>query len=192
MEIKYEREVSIEFYKKAPFIHWYKVEGFHDNLSQFKEEITTGFHEEKKERWGKGLWNVSLSKGGAFEYSTNIFYYIINNYYFVTKPFFNSNIQVYIQDNKEGRSIPHSHETTSTITATTYLDPPEEGEGGELELSYNEQKMRIQPKKDIIYFFPSWLTHRPLPQTREKPRVCLNWGYDCEIRPIHKLTGDRW
>ena len=50
----------------------------------------------------------------------------------------------------------------------------------------------IFPEKDVIYTFPSWLNHKPLPQTTDTPRYSINWGYNCNLRPIHKLTGDRW
>ena len=58
--------------------------------------------------------------------------------------------------------------------------------------STKELNFKIKPKKDVIYAFPSWLVHAPLPQTIETPRISLNWGYDSSNRPIHKLSGDRW
>jgi hypothetical protein len=92
-----------------------------------------------------------------------------------------------------GTSVFHNHYEFGSITATLYLDPPKEEEGGGLELFFHEhEKVIVNPRKDYIYFVPSWVLHRPLPQTTNKIRHCLNWGYECSKRPIHKLTRDRW
>ena len=50
----------------------------------------------------------------------------------------------------------------------------------------------LSPEPDYIYFFPSWVLHRPLPQNTDKDRICINWGIESSKRPIHKITGDRW
>ena len=74
-----------------------------------------------------------------------------------------------------------------------YLNPPLPNEGGGLEFYFHDDGREIiYPNKDEIYFFPSWVLHKPLPQTSNKVRYCLNWGYDCSNRPIHKLTNTRW
>ena len=74
-----------------------------------------------------------------------------------------------------------------------YIDPPLENEGGEIQfyLEGNNQP-KILPQKNCVYFFPSWLMHRPLPQTSPQNRMCLNWSYTSSNRPLHKLTGDIW
>ena len=68
----------------------------------------------------------------------------------------------------------------NTLSSTMYLNPPNPGEGGELSFMYSEVDIfNLLPQKDTIYFFPSWVMHKPLPQSKSEIRHCLNWGYNC-------------
>jgi hypothetical protein len=68
-----------------------------------------------------------------------------------------------------------------------------ECEGGGIEFFFHQNHLiTILPEPNHIYFFPSWVLHRPLPQNTDKDRICINWGVESSKRPIHKLTGDRW
>lgn len=185
---------NIEFWAFNPYIHFYRYNGLHDILkSIFPIDYYTQEHNDSKERRRKELVaNFELSPN-EFPPLVDILNNIINEYYWIGKPISMSKVAVYYQTNLDNKSILHSHIHDSSITATTYIDPPEEGEGGELQLyTPTEGKINIQPSKDVIYFFPSWLLHRPLPQTRKEPRICLNLGFNTNIRPMHKLTADRW
>ena len=125
-----------------------------------------------------------------------VFYGILDHYYVLSETWEDKVVGIYVQDPKHSRPIRHNHSKDGVLTATFYIDPIEnEEEGGGLEFylgSGEHDSFTIYPKKDVIYIFPAWALHSPLPQTREQPRICLNWGYDCAQRPIHKLTGDRW
>ena len=100
---------------------------------------------------------------------------------------------IYYQDKETFQSVFHNHYDDLTLTATTYIDPLDSDEGGEIQFySHQHNIISISPEIDCIYFFPGWLLHRPLPQNTNKKRICINWGVDCNNRPIHKLTGDRW
>jgi hypothetical protein len=89
--------------------------------------------------------------------------------------------------------VKECHYTTSTIASTTYINPLEKDEGGGIEFFFHQNHLiTILPEPNHIYFFPSWVLHRPLPQNTDKDRICINWGVESSKRPIHKLTGDRW
>ena len=187
-------DYNIRFWKYNYHLHLYHVKGLHDKL---KEEFPTEYHIEqfKKEKKGvhaKRIANYFLEEEKS-KFLEDIFVYIANKYYLVDEQWGKISIMAYYQTNEEGISKFHNHARYSTLTATTYIDPPNEDEGGQLEF-FNppDNNLTISPKKDVIYFFPSWLLHRPLPQTNKEPRICLNWGYESTLRPIHKITGDRW
>ena len=186
---------KIEFFKIGDYIHQYYVEGLHDRLQSFQPLLDKTFDD--------GIKNPILSQGRAnfdiidkefHNVFDEIFYFIINKFYLVDKNWSNMRFGVYKQDKNHHQHIYHTHITQTTLTAVTYLNPPNTiKEGGGLDLILPpELPQIINVKKDFIYFFPSWLLHRPVPQTISTPRYSINWGYNCSKRPIHKLTGERW
>jgi hypothetical protein len=82
-----------------------------------------------------------------------------------------------------------------TICGVMYLDLPRIG--GEIEfIEYPDRgennPIKIKPQEDKIYLFPSWLYHRPLPHISPITRICINFGYVSNSRPILKNYGIRW
>jgi len=91
---------------------------------------------------------------------------------------------LYCQNNVHNNSVAHTHINTSSINAVTYIDVP--NDGGALELDIMGEKTYLKPTDDRIYFFPYWVVHRPLPQTDEKWRLCINLEFFDEKRPVRK------
>lgn len=185
--------ISNNFQQIQTYLHAYYVPNLHNELSKYKEKLLKEFEE-----WYEGKRafkeNNYMTRNREFQLKFEKYFYdIIDKYYIVDDTWQIQSFGIYVQDDKEFVDDLHIHQQQATITATTYIDPCEPEEGGQLELwNIMTSPITISPQKDYIYFFPSWLPHRPLQQTRKSPRICLNWGYDCLNRPIHRLTGDRW
>ena len=82
-----------------------------------------------------------------------------------------------------------------TICGVMYLDIPEEG--GEIEFIHypdngEDNAIKIKPQEDKVYLFPSWLYHRPLSHTSNISRLCINFGYVSDSRPILRNIGILW
>ena len=187
-------DTQVKFWRKDDYIHQYYVEGIHDKLQECLpiDYLEKEYNQQKEGMNFNNIANFKIDLNRVM-WLDNICRSIIQRYYLVDKYFQQIYFMAYYQSSSDNRSIWHSHIDVSTILATIYINPTKEGEGGELELFHPfEGPMKIQPEKDQIYVFPSWMLHRPLPQTREEPRICLNWGYVSSMRPIHKLTADRW
>lgn len=121
---------------------------------------------------------------------------IIQDNYYAGKNLANSPTNLYVQlpnAPKEEQSFYHNHtHTVGNIIGVFYLNIPEEG--GEFSV-WNPpilDHFQFKPEIDRVYFFPIWLMHKALPHSGDKVRVCFNWAYNGDIRPIHKLTGNKW
>ena len=183
---------SIDFKQLNPYIHVYYIPQLHDYLKTFKEEFKKIFQNSPagKRTNEDPLEDIPMiSNEGIY----NVFNSILNKFYLIDSDWTtNQSIGIYYQDNNSNINLYHNH-FPSSITATTYIDPPLKNEGGEIQFFIHEINQPIVlPQKDHVYFFPSWLMHRPLPQITPKERICMNWIYTSSKRPIHKLTGDRW
>ena len=105
-------------------------------------------------------------------------------------------LNLYVQDNENNASIFHNHShTPSSICGVFYYNIPKEG--GEFEVfDYPnhpiENSIQFKPQEDKIYVFPPWLYHRPLPQKDKTPRLCINFQYIGDSRPIMKKFGFIW
>ena len=183
---------SIKFHRFNSYIHIYRLEGLNNWLRSEKELLI----EESKKEKGEDIVNYfttsELINNSLNPLITNValqYYHVGSKYDWVvdTPP------MVYYQTKEEGVDRFHHHYFTSTITATTYIDPMDKEHGGGLEFFFHDMfRPVIHPEPDCIYFFPAWVLHRPLPHSIDIPRLCINWGLNCSVRPIHKLTGDRW
>lgn len=182
----------INFIKGTDYLHIYYVPGLNDKLKVYKDVLIKEFFERRENKQEVNA-NIITSNLDFQNECEKDFYKIVEEYYLVDSNWNFQNFGIYVQTKENFRDVFHHHQRQSTIIATTYIDPFEEEEGGELELwNVHEDPIKIVPLKDHIYFFPAWLPHRPLPHKVDKTRVCLNWGYNCAKRPIHKITGDRW
>ena len=184
--------MNIEFTRFNVYLHAYKVDGLHNFLSNHRKEFINIYEEFNKKEF-TGIFNEQIYNPQIITPLTNLLYRIVNEFYYVDKNWRDMTPMLYAQTNKDNTSIFHNHYEESSITSTLYLDPTNPDEGGELEFYLREENNpKVFPVKDYIYFFPSWVLHKPLPQTRSTPRFCINWGYECLKRPIHKLTADKW
>ena len=179
--------------KLHKYLHEYDFP-YHDyligNYNFFKNHYLKGINEANK----IGSNNVIFYDNPIWEFLNEKLVKIVQENYYVSNYFNHSGIGIYMQDNKNNVLLTHNHIDVSTITGVFYINPPKEEEGGGLKFCPNslDYPFTIQPKKDKLYLFPSWMMHVPLPQTTQTPRVSLNWGYASGIRPIHKITGDIW
>ena len=184
---------KIKFIDFGTYFHGYQVEGLHDRLKKHKKDLIKEFKEEYKDWWKIGSTNVSCNIKEFNDEFAPLMYYIVKEYYLVDETWLNIPFGTYIQNKDRQVNHLHTHWHQTTISSVMYIDPLEPGEGGELEIwTPPDDPVHWTPQKDYVYFFPSWLLHRPLPQKVDKTRLCLNWGYNCSKRPIHKLTGYRW
>jgi len=121
---------------------------------------------------------------------------LVQKYYYTGDPLGEASLRVYVQTNEFNTSKLHDHiAMLGTIQGVFYLNPPKKG--GELKFRYLENKewgkeTIIQPQINKLILFPYWLPHVPLPQQDSTPRLCFNWVYTNNQRPIHKFTGDVW
>lgn len=117
------------------------------------------------------------------------YFEILKKYYIVSAHSDVPNPNIYYQNNSDYASVYHIHRD-SKIASVFYIDPPE-GDGN-IEFRHKGNTFEVETKKDVIYFFPNWLEHRPLPQKNEKDRVCVNIDYSTNGKVISKINGQMW
>lgn len=171
------------------FVHEYNFP-YHDYLSTFKPELLDNYNKEKLNN--PRTTDFRISNLQILNKINPKIDKIIKTHYWVGKKLIDLGLRVYIQNNKENTSILHTHSwNPGTLAAVFYVDPPKKG--GELlftDTTSFEFKLHPQPNK--LYVFPMWLFHKPLPQQDEKYRLCFNWAYGGNTRPVHKVTGKPW
>ena len=183
--------MNVKFHPFHHYIHIYRVEGLNNWLQSEKNLLI----EESKKDKDEGVANYFTNSELINNDLNSLIIDIALQYYHVGNKFdwMDTLPMIYHQTREEGVSVFHHHYLMSTITATTYIDPIDKEHGGGLELFLHDTHQHIiHPEPDCIYFFPSWVFHRVLPQSIDIPRLCINWGLNCSVRPIHKLTADRW
>jgi hypothetical protein len=183
-------EKDVKFGWVNKYVHSYYVPGLHDKLKEYQGIFDREFNHGKREEHAANAYILNENFDNDFQY---LFWKIIDHFYMVDPPWRKSNFGVYKQSKDENVSVYHNHITTSIINAVTYLNPPKTGEGGGLSIwdpPYDE--FELQPEENVVYTFPGWILHKPLPQSVDTPRYSINWGVDSNKRPIHKFTGERW
>lgn len=121
---------------------------------------------------------------------SNAFLKIVDETFNVSPPLNPVPTWIYAQNNKHWRSVWHSHVNTSTVNAVYYIDPPKRGGG--LNLRYQGVEHIVHPEPNMLYIFPCWMEHRPLPQEDDEWRISVNIEYMCKSRPITKNKGVIW
>jgi len=182
----------IKFSRFHRYIHIYHLEGLNNWLQSEKNLL---IKESKNDKISGEVVNYRTTSELINHGFNSLLTDIALQYYHVGSNVDWSEVapMVYYQTKEEGVNKFHHHYFSSTITATTYIDPMDKEHGGGLELFLHDTfRPIIYPEPDCIYFFPSWVLHKPLPHFIDTPRLCINWGLDCLLRPIHKLTGDKW
>jgi hypothetical protein len=186
-------EKIITFDSYHPYLHAYHIKGLHDRLLKYKSELIKEYLENYKELFALGINNVTTRIQEFEDEFAPLLYHIVNKFYVVDENWIHTSFGTYMQDKDRQMNVLHNHWEQTTLSSVMYIDPLDPEEGGGVEFSIPpEDPLELNPKKDYIYFFPSWVSHRPLEQKTKTPRICINWGYNCSLRPIHKLTGQRW
>jgi len=112
---------------------------------------------------------------------------------------------IYVQNNRYYLSVYHNH-VKSDGTAAFGLDPcmvvnfyiNPASDGGLLEVAPGVdadgklKSFKIEVEKDKLYFFPSWLYHRPLPQEDTEYRICVSIDIFSRQRPYFKPGKVYW
>ena len=96
---------------------------------------------------------------------------------------------LYVQKENAGTNFPHNHTLGgSSISTTFYIDPPERGGEIRFYISPNPapqgESITIKTRPNVLYVFPAWLHHAPLPHSGTETRVCVNADYFTFNRPV--------
>lgn len=174
---------------------------FHDLLLNYKDIIIEEF---KKVQLPTYDDNSSANFPSNFKgmedingFFPNYIHYIVDKFYLTDKIYpIQPNFGLYVQDGDKNINVFHNHLFTPNVgsmVATFYLNPPKEGDGGELEFMLHQaNKFQIPVKKNKIYFFPNWLLHTPKPQNNKDYRICFNYTIQGSRKPLNIKTGDIW
>tara|TARA_R110000803_G_C11826595_1_gene302693 strand:+ start:50 stop:625 length:576 start_codon:yes stop_codon:yes gene_type:complete len=100
-----------------------------------------------------------------------------------------SKLFIYVQKGGYKEPTFHNHIHSSYLSSVTYLNIPKEG--GEIGFLLGKDEVKIKPKRNKIYFFPSWLYHAPYPHKDNINRICLNIDFESNTR-VSPLSGEWW
>lgn len=119
---------------------------------------------------------------------------IVEDNFYVGKKYEDDGLRVYVQEgsNEKHASTLHNHaHRAGNMCGIFYLNiPTEGGEFHVLNPPYLDEFIKIEINK--VYLFPIWLMHRAMPHKDNIKRICFNWVYGGNIRPINKYTGNLW
>jgi len=172
---------------------------FHDLLYPFKQEMIESYFvnitNEKRDGFSVPYTNKVID-----DFIAPSINQICNNIFNLTQvqifqPY------IYVQSNRYNGSIFHKHwkglsnSCDPCITVNCYIDPP--AHGGQIEFLTNivDNKFdseKISVEKNKLYFFPSWLYHRPLPQQDDEYRICVSIDIFSKQRPFFKPAEVYW
>jgi len=159
---------------------------------EYKKDMINKFVADKIDNPRIGGYNTEFDNELYRNKIEIAFRQLIHDHFVVGEQLRDIKTWIYCQNDKFFNSVWHSHIDTSTINAVFYIDPPEPEEGGGLELRYLEQSIKVPVQKNMIYMFPYWMDHRPLPQTSKTWRVSVNVEYMTNTRPVVKESGVIW
>ena len=181
-------EIKFNWFHK--YVHLYYVDGLHNYLKSRKEHFLNTHSNSDDLDYKGGKYNASINNPSTESKLLEIHNSIIEKYYHVSPHYKTSTFSIYTQDNTNNVDVFHNHIDDASIVSTCYIDPP--NEGGGLEVFFNERPLVLNIEPNIIYMFPAWMLHRPTTQKDNTIRICINWGYESILRPIHKITSDKW
>lgn len=186
---------NIKLEKVDNYFHRYYAPGLSKVLKPYKKELVDAYYSNnrQKEMEDKELRNYICAVEEVNITVEKVNTYIVEKYYIAGNSFNDTRgVGIYVQNNESPETNPHMH-LGASIISTMYLDPPKETNEGSLAVQlYPYPPIIEEVREDYVYFMPNWVIHASTPQTSPIYRVCLNWSYDCEMRVINKLTGDRW
>ena len=175
------------FKRIHPYLHEYDFP-YHDYIKEFKSEILEAYEVQKHQATS---YDIEIHNPVLEKFLIEKLLKITHKNYIVGERRIECGIRAYIQNNEYYMSKFHNHAAVpGNICCVFYIDIPKVG--GELEFHFGEYKVKIKPEKDKIYFFPIWAYHKPLPQEDEETRICFNWSYGGNIRPINLITSEPW
>ena len=170
---------------------------YHDELkSNYKEDMIKFHYGDLKNSVGHQTWYTNLGFTNYFGplHSQAIDMNFKFNQERIEGLVFNP--MLYVQKENDGTNFPHNHTLGgSSISSTFYIDPPESG--GEIQFYISPhphpqgESIVIKPKPNVLYVFPSWLHHSPLPHYGTETRVCVNVDYYTVSRPVF-VHEDEW
>lgn len=181
------------FKQISPYLHQYDFP-LVDIVKPHVNDIINQFLRFKDRMEMEGINNVPMINDDLANELDIKFKEVIEENYLVKDSFIKSTRPAfYIQNNKFFKSDLHNHIDTTSITLVSYINPPKEGDGGEIEFPHPpSENFVIHPSENKLYIFPGWLYHRPLKQINSDWRISINWGYLCMNRPIHKASKIMW
>jgi hypothetical protein len=159
---------------------------------EHKKDMIGKFVQDKFEKPSIGGYNTEYDNELYRNKIEIAFRQLIHDHFVIGEQLREIKTWIYCQNDKFFNSVWHSHIDTSTVNAVFYIDPPEPEEGGGLELRFLEQSIKVPVQKNMIYMFPYWMDHRPLPQTSKNWRVSVNVEYMTNTRPVVKESGVIW
>ena len=110
--------------------------------------------------------------------------------------------QIYVQNNRYYSSVYHNHIRNNgtnldpSMIVNFYINPASVGGlldiAPDVEADGELKSYQIEVKKDKLYFFPSWVYHRPLPQEDTEYRICISIDIFSKQRPYFKPGKVYW
>lgn len=168
---------------------------YHDYSLPYKEDMIKQFFKTRKMN-RSNIKKIPQSNNFPYinskfnEFIIKEYLKVLRKYYILSSPSEFPHPNIYYQNNIDFAPLYHTHRF-SKISSVYYIDPPK-GNDGNIEFLFQGNKFEVETKKDVIYFFPSWLEHRPLPQKNDVDRVCVNIDYSTNGKVISKTNGQMW
>jgi len=107
----------------------------------------------------------------------------------------NPYVTLYLQTEKISYNGWHLHSNPTammngtSLCTTFYLNIPENG--GEISFQCAGNIVKLKPEKNILYCFPSWLSHMPEAQQSEGTRICINTDFITPNKLYVKPSNDQ-
>jgi hypothetical protein len=162
-------------------------------LRNYKEELLGDFLNNTN---ANGARDMALIESPICDYFEDKIKHIIEDNFHLNHTKYPVQFNLYAQNHENFGSNFHTHShSPSSICGVFYLDIPQEG--GEFEIFHYpyisiDKPFRFKPQEDKLYLFPPWLHHRPLPQKDKEYRICINFNYVGDSRPMLKSLGNIW
>lgn len=173
-----------------PYIHEYNFD-YEDNLKPYISEFIKVYNTNIKNKITKTN-NLILPRIPIINSLENNLVELVRNNYYAGYNTIDSYLNLYVQDNKVSTENYHNHmNSPGNLSLIFYMNIPKEG--GEIEFMMDHgENFRLKPQLHKVYVFPNWLYHKPTKHEDNIDRLCFNWIYTGNIRPIHKNLGYLW
>lgn len=174
------------------WLHQYSFE-YSDFLSNFIDDIIDKYNSNKSQNGG---FDMVYSNPLVDKYILPRLDKIIKENYYAGKNYYDYGLRIYVQEPntpEKDQSFYHNHaHIAGNICGVFYLNIPDEGGGVAFKNIPYLQEQILKPQLDNLYIFPTWLQHKAMPHQSNNVRICFNWVYGGNIKPIHKFLGTPW